>query len=157
MCLDGNFTIRVHDKRLTNGVENPRQLTDRQSSRRAASEVDRLESPSTGSGLSRIQHQLAAECPDKCLCGRLAVDFEVECTEMAAPAAKRNMDIQTQRLVHSFNENGAGFEKSRSKTISISSVDARPRLRTWDDQAGCRRSESNTCFNIPGLMSDSHC
>src|SRR5207249_7087825 len=87
---------------------------------------------------------------------RFPIQLQIEGAKITALPAEWYMEVQPDRSSHDVSENGMGFEKSLAKTISISSVDEIPRLRTCDVQAGCWRSDSKICFSMCGLMRDSH-
>src|SRR6476469_9599111 len=156
MGFHRDFTVPIHVKGLPNGRKNPGQLSGREHGRSSATEVHGSQRPSCGHFLSRVEAELGVKGAEEILGRRVTVEFEIEGAKMTALPAERNMEVQAKAGVHRLNENGAGLEKSRARTISISSVDARPRLRTCDVQDGCRRGASNICFSIQGLISDSH-
>ena len=71
---------------------------------------------------------------------RFPIDFQIEGAKITALPAEWYMEIKSDRSRHYVSENGMGFEKSLVKTISISSVEEIPRLRTCSGPArGSRR------------------
>src|SRR5262249_28712673 len=85
-------------------------------------------------------------------------DLEVERAKVTALPAERNVDVESDIALRLNSHCGKGwdFEKSRSRTISISSSGDLPRLRVCALQCGVRRSESNTALIRSGFMRLSH-
>src|SRR5512146_3011018 len=139
MGFHRDFTVPIHGKGLPNGGKYPGQLSGREHRRRSAAEVHGSHGLSCGHFVSRVETELSVKGAEEILGRRVTVKFEIEGAKMTALPAERNMEVQAKTSVHRLNENGAGLEKSLARTISISSADTRPRLRTCDVQDGCRR------------------
>src|SRR5688572_12142912 len=152
MRLYGDFTIRTQEKRALHGGEQPCQLFRFQDRGSSTAKVERGELAAFEGWFSRIQGNFGFERTAKGFCSRLTVHLQVKSAVITPLPAKRDMEVQAKSRRHDFSENGTGLEKSFATTISISSVGAMPRFRTWDDQAGCCLSDSKTCFKTCGLI-----
>src|SRR5512146_1518105 len=156
MGFDGNLTTIGERNGLSNVRQDRNQLTCFERRRRPTTEIYGLQRTSSDAFLYGLQAYFSCERMEKCVGCAFPMEFEVERTEITALAAEWDMKVEADRAAHGVRVNGMGLEKSRSRTISISSVGGMPRLRMCDVQVGCCRSDSNTCLRTCGLMRDSH-
>ena len=78
------------------------------------------------------------EGPDKGFRAVFTINLKIEGTEVASLPAEGDVEVQTEgRGRHHDKLNSGGLEKSRARTISISSAGDFPRLRTCACQARC--------------------
>ena len=104
----------------------------------AAPNIDGLDGTACGYVLLRRQSDLMNERSDKNFCAALAMDFKVEGAEVTSLPAEGDVEVQTEGWgYHDDRLNPCGVEKSRARTISISSAGDFPRLRTCVCQDRC--------------------
>src|SRR6185369_4234277 len=97
------------------------------------------------------QSDLMNKGSDKSLCTALAMDFKIEGAEVTSLPAEGEMEVCTKgRGYHDNRLNPSGVEKSRARTISISSAGDIPRLRTCAFQDLCCRNDSNSTLSSSG-------
>src|SRR5262245_26221960 len=152
MGLNCDLRIQLEREPLPKVGQNCDQLVGPQGSGSASSEVDRLEVAPIDVFFSGLQPAFCFQGMKKYFRRRFPIEFQIEGAKITTLPAEWYMKVQSDRNRHDVNENGMGFEKSLATTISISSVEEIPRLRTCEVQAGCWRSDSKICFSMCGFM-----